>query len=119
MRLFDVVARYAGPVSKEWFRLMEWLLIVAALSVAASSTDSVVVKALPILSVGSIWLYSCMGYLQKYLDHLGPLREPASLKELLVPAAVALVYALFVLWLAQVIAKTAVEFATTIADASR
>jgi formate hydrogenlyase subunit 3/multisubunit Na+/H+ antiporter MnhD subunit len=110
--IFDFISQYAERIGSEWFRLMEWLLIISALATAAKYSDNTIIKALPWLSVGFLWLYVFFSYSERFIKSLEPLQEKApSLKPILIRGLIAIIISMFLFTLANQFAQIAVEFA--------
>lgn len=56
------VSNYAKPVSEEWFKLMEWFLIISALGFGAQKTNDTMLQVLLLLSVIFLWLRLFVAY---------------------------------------------------------
>ncbi len=112
MKLFDLLADWSEPFAKEWFQLMEWLLIIGALSAAAKFSAKPAIQLLPILSIVLLYLYVLFGYLGRYLRGLpGKSPRPPIWRTVLLSA----VFLLSVFYFSSVIGGAALEFATRLA----
>jgi len=87
-RLFDLIGKNADVIGKEWFRIMEWLLIISALQAAAMLSKNTMIKALPFISIAILWSYVYFGYSQKYFNTLIP-HSPKTIKEIIIPGIIA------------------------------
>jgi len=115
-KLFDFIARHAESIGNEWFKLMEWVLIIATLSLASKFSDTLIVKGLWVLSIVILFVYCLFGYYERYLRSLKPVdKEKATWKDIAkVVIKSSIVFAL-IFFFSQNIAKVAWEFATTLA----
>ena len=114
-KLFDFIARHAETIGNEWFKLMEWVLIIATLSLASKFSDNLIVKGLWVLSIVILFVYCLFGYYERYLQSLKPIdKEKATGREILKVVIRSLIVFLLIMFFSQNIAKVAWEFATTL-----
>lgn len=64
-------SNWAHPISEEWFKLMEWLLITSALSFAAQQSKNSALYVLPVISVVLIWLRIMVDYNARFHEFIG------------------------------------------------
>jgi hypothetical protein len=55
--ILDLLSKNSKKIAFEWFRIIEWLLIVGALSALQKYSQSTLLFSLTILSVIIIWVY--------------------------------------------------------------
>ena len=114
-KAFDFISRHAETIGNEWFKLMEWVLIIATLSFASKFSDNFIVKGLWVLSIGILFVYCLFGYYERYLQSLKPIdREKATWKDIVKAVIKFTIVFLLIFYFSQTIAKVAWEFATTL-----
>lgn len=112
-KLFDFVARYAKVVGDEWFKLMQWILIIGTLSFVTKFSNDPYIKGLWLISVVIMFVYILFGYLKQYIKSLEPIEpEKVSLGKILRIVFQGAAICLLVMFFAQKMASVAWEFAT-------
>jgi len=112
-RLFDFTCRHAERIGNEWFKLMEWMLIIATLSFVSKFSDNFFVKGLWVLSIAILFVYCLFGYTERYLKSIKPIdAEKASWKEIVKRFIKFSIVFLLIMFFSQKIAQLAWEFAT-------
>ncbi len=112
-KIFDFVCRHAETIGNEWFKLMEWMLIIATLSFASKFSDNFFVKGLWILSIVIFFVYCLFGYTERYLKSTKPIdTEKTSWKEIVKAWIKFAIVFLLIMLFSQKMAQIAWEFAT-------
>ncbi len=115
-RIFNFLAKWGHQLGEEWFKLMEWLLIISALSFAGGLSNNTWVKALPYISIIILWVYIFFGYSGLYFDRLERSKlEITSLKVLLKYFVLASIVCIFLLQVARLFFSLANEVAVNLA----
>jgi len=68
-KMMVTASNWARPLTEEWFRLMGWLLIIAALGFGVHKTQDIALIALLVISMVVLWLRLMIGYLSVWHDH--------------------------------------------------
>mgnify|MGYP001590600187 CR=1 FL=1 len=114
-KAFDFISRHAERIGNEWFKLMEWMLIIATLSFVSKFSDNFLVKGLWGLSIVILSVYCFFGYSERYLKSIKPIdAEKASWKEIVKVLIRLSIVLLVIVFFTQKIAQLAWEFATTL-----
>ncbi len=108
--LLDFISRNARTIAKEWFQLVEWLLVMSALAAFQKSSGSIFVVLILIISVAMIWGYVFFS-LAEWFFAKENIRLENELHELLLRGAVATGACMVFLLVANLIANLALEFA--------
>lgn len=77
-KLMLFLSRWARPVAKEWFTLLEWMLLLSALSFAAKKNPQPLYQGALCVSFGILWVYLMIGYQALWHDHLSSVSPPPS-----------------------------------------
>jgi hypothetical protein len=116
-RILDFISRHAERIGNEWFKLMEWMLIIATLSFASKFSDNFLVKGLWVLSIAILFVYCLFGYTERYLKSIKPIdAEKATWKEIVKVFIRLSIVFLLIMFFSQKIAQLAWEFATTLSE---
>jgi len=116
-RIFDFLAKWAHRAGSEWFRLMEWLLIISALSFAGGLSNNTWVKTLPYISIVVLVVYIFFGYSGLWFDSLQrSKKEITNLKALLKLFGLAMIVCIFLIYMARLFGELANEFAVNLAS---
>lgn len=116
-RVLDFISRHAERIGNEWFKLMEWMLIIATLSFASKFSENFLVKSLWLVSIVVLFIYVFFSYMEKYLNSIKPINtEKASWKEIAKALIKSSVVFLIIVFIGNKIAQLAWEFATTLSS---
>ena len=64
------LSRWARPAAKEWFTLLEWMLILSAVAFAAKKNPQSLYQVALYVSFGVLWCYLMVGYQALWHDYL-------------------------------------------------
>lgn len=70
MKIIDLVAKYSPKLAKEWFRLLEWLLIIGGLWAYGEKYNNLLISFLALISIIFLMLYIIFGILNFSLANL-------------------------------------------------
>lgn len=113
-KVLDFIAEYAELFGKEWFRIMEWLLVISALQTVAMLSKNKFIALLPIISICVLWTYVFFGYGQKYFYSLKPVTGRGNIKEIITRGLIATVIGSLLFIIADQIANIAIEIVSAI-----
>jgi len=124
MPILDFVSKHASVIGREWFRLMEWLLIITTLRFAAELSEDIFIQSLWFISIFILWGYIFFSYAEVVLKWMGPYPQESGdhrkdFKEFLLRGAWGLISGILLLLLAQGVSTIAFEFATKLASELR
>ena len=63
-KIMVFLSRWSKPITEEWFKLAQWLLIMSAFSFLSDQTGNNIYRLMLGASVGFIWLYFMFGYMR-------------------------------------------------------
>lgn len=109
-KVLDFLSQHAEKIGNEWFKLMEWLLIISTLSFVSQLSDNLLIKGLWIVSVVILFIYCFFAYSEKYFE----IAEPIDIKELglklfLIKSFKASIVCLSLIFFSQIITEMALE----------
>lgn len=117
LRVLNFISRHAERIGNEWFKLMEWILIIATLSFASKFSDNLIVKGLWVLSIVVLFVYCLFGYTERYLKSIKPIDiEKATWKQVVKVLIWSSIVFLVIIFFSHKIAQLAWEFATTLSE---
>lgn len=116
-RVLDFISRHAETIGNEWFKLMEWMLIIATLSFVSKFSNNLFAKGLWVLSIVILFVYCLFGYTERYLKSIKPIdTEKASWKDILKRFIKSSIVFLLIMIFSQKISQLAWEFATKLSE---
>ncbi|PTB91997.1 hypothetical protein C9974_14010 [Marinobacter sp. B9-2] len=69
-RIMLFFANWSRPIVEEWFKLMQWLLVMAVLAFLSKQSEQFVFTILLGLSVIALWCYLMFGYLKLWHEFI-------------------------------------------------
>lgn len=69
-RIMLFFANWSRPIAEEWFKLMQWLLVMAVLAFLSKQSEQIVFTVLLGLSVIALWWYLMFGYLKLWHEFI-------------------------------------------------
>lgn len=68
MKLLDLISKNSIKLSREWFRLMEWMIVIATLKTYSLFSKSNYPIIMLYISYGVLWAYIFFGLNETYLQ---------------------------------------------------
>jgi hypothetical protein len=76
-RFMLFLSRWARPAAKEWFTLLEWMLILSAVAFAVKMSPQPLYQVALYVSFALLWIYLMIGYQALWHDYLSSTTSPA------------------------------------------